>query len=110
MLFRSALSQPWLLPAGVSGAARASGGASPAFSRLLRDRLEREYGRVYGEWLERLEHLRAELRKRPGTSREREHFWRQILTEDILALVEQGKLEEAEAEVRNAINGFGTQS
>ena len=25
-------------------------------------------------------------------------------------VVEQGKLEEAEAEVRNAINGFGTQS
>ena len=87
-----------------------TGGASPAFSRLLRERLEREYGRVYGEWLEGLERLRAELRKRPGTSREREHFWRQILTEDILALVEQGKLEEAEAEVRNAINGFGTQS
>ena len=87
-----------------------TGGKSPALARLLRERLEREYGRVYGEWLERLEHLRAELRKRPGTSREREHFWRQILTEDILALVEQGKLEEAEAEVRNAINGFGTQS
>ena len=42
-----------------------TGGASPAFSRLLRERLEREYGRVYGEWLECLERLRAELRDRP---------------------------------------------
>ncbi len=87
-----------------------TGGGSPAFSRLLRRQLEARFTQAYGEWLQRLALLRAELQQRPGTSREREQFWRQVLNEGILALVEQGKLEEAEAEVRNAINGFGTQS
>ena len=87
-----------------------TGGSSPAFARVLRQRLEARFSDAYGEWLQRLGVLRAELQRRPGTGRERERFWRQVLDDELLALVEQGRLEEAEAKVRNAINGFGTQS
>ena len=80
-----------------------TGGQSPAFTRLLCQELEKSYGEVYGEWLECLGHLRAEVKGRLPDSRQRQAFWRHVLDEHILALVRQHKLEEAEAEIRNAI-------
>ena len=87
-----------------------TGGQSPAFTRLLCRELEKSYGAVYGQWLERLGSLRAEVKERLQDSRQRQMFWRQVMSEHLLELIRQHKLEEAEAEIRNAIDHFGTQS
>lgn len=92
-------------------------GGSPAFSRLLRMDLERKYNEAFGEWLEIQEELRGELKRKPDIgTKNREGFWRELMDrqgEHLLELIRNGKLEQAEDEVKNAINAFdclGTKS
>ncbi len=85
-------------------------GNSPAFSRLLRERLELEYPECFGDFLERLCVLRQEIKGMPGGSREHERLWRQILTQDIIDLVRAGHLDQAEEEIKNGIINAGAQS
>jgi precorrin-2 dehydrogenase/sirohydrochlorin ferrochelatase len=84
-----------------------TGGASPAFSRALRRELEQEFPESFGPWLERLKELRAEMKEKLSGSGERQDFWRQALSPRVLDLVRSGKLEQAEAEIRNAITDVG---
>ena len=87
-----------------------TGNLSPAFSRVLREYLEEVFPPVFGEWLERLPCLREEAKERFGSSREREEFWRSALNERILELVRAGMLDQAEVELRHAIDGGRTES
>ena len=82
-------------------------GASPAFSRALRRELEQEFPESFGLWLERLKEMRAEMKEKLSGSDERQDFWRQALSPRVLDLVRSGKLEQAEAEIRNAITYVG---
>jgi len=87
-----------------------TGGKSPALARQLRLELEKEYGDTYGTLLDIIEKVRLELKMVLGDSKARETFWQQAMNTKILAFVKQGKLEEAEAEVRNAIDSFRSKS
>ncbi len=87
-----------------------TGGKSPALARQLRIDLEKEYGDTYGILLDMIEKVRLELKMILVDSKEREAFWQQAMNTKILAFVKQGKLEEAEAEVRNAIDSFRSKS
>ena len=87
-----------------------TGGKSPALARQLRIDIEKEYGDTYGILLDIIEKVRLELKMVLGDSKERETFWQQAMNTKILAFVKQGKLEEAEAEVRNAIDSFRSKS
>jgi len=87
-----------------------TGGKSPALARQLRIDLEKEYGDTYGILLDMIEKVRLELKMVLVESKERETFWQQAMNTKILAFVKQGKLEEAEAEVRNAIDSFRSKS
>ncbi|WP_314619937.1 bifunctional precorrin-2 dehydrogenase/sirohydrochlorin ferrochelatase [uncultured Selenomonas sp.] len=87
-----------------------TGGASPALSRALKRRLAAHLGAGWGDWLERLSRLRREARGRIEGSRGREDFWRMALSEHVLDLVEEGRLDEAEAELNHALDRFGTES
>lgn len=87
-----------------------TGGASPALSRALKKRLAAFLGRGWGAWLPRLSRLRESAKERWADSRAREAFWRGALSEHVLDLVEDGEIDKAEAEVKNAIDRFGTQS
>ena len=82
-------------------------GASPAFSRALRRELEQEFPESFGLWLERLKEMRAEMKEKLSGSDERQNFWRQALSPRVLDLVRSGELEQAEAEIRNAITDVG---
>jgi precorrin-2 dehydrogenase/sirohydrochlorin ferrochelatase len=84
-----------------------TGGASPAFAKLLRERLEDEYPEVFEEFLQRLHILRQEVKGMPGGSREHERLWRQALTQHVIDLVRAGRLDQAEEEVRNGIIDAG---
>lgn len=87
-----------------------TGGVSPGLSRALRQELEREFPEAFGEWLERLAVLRQEVKEILADSRARQVFWREALSVCVLNLVRNGKLSQAEAEIRNAIHDVGAQS
>jgi len=82
-------------------------GLSPALSRALREKMERDFPPAYGEWLETVASIRQEMKHRLASSREREEFWRAALSAEILALIQAGKLKQAEVELRYAADGFG---
>ena len=84
-------------------------GASPELSRKLRQELEGIID-VYGPWLEILAPIREEMKEKLAGSTARQAFWREALDDAVMALVKEKKYDEAEAQVRNAIGRFGTQS
>lgn len=86
-----------------------TGGASPALSHWLRGEIERSMADVYGPWLERLGPLRGEMKKRLAADGARRAFWRAALSDAVMALVREGRLEEAEAEVRDAVDRGGAE-
>ncbi len=85
-------------------------GGSPELSRVLGRELADQVVGVFGPWLDRLKPLREEAKKRLSDGEVRELFWRSALDETVMNLVRQGKYDEAEAMVRDAIGRFGTQS
>ncbi|MBR1885546.1 MAG: bifunctional precorrin-2 dehydrogenase/sirohydrochlorin ferrochelatase [Schwartzia sp.] len=80
-----------------------TGGACPELSRRLRGELD-ALGDIYAPWLERLVPVREEIKERLASSEERRAFWREALSEDVMALVRDGKLDEAEEQVRHAVD------
>lgn len=85
----------------------ATNGGSPAFSRLLRERLESEYPESFAAFLERLRTMRDEIRKLPGGSGTHQRIWRNALNQHVIDLVRAGQLDQAEDEIRNGIIDAG---
>lgn len=88
----------------------ATGGISPALSRALKKRLAAHLGKNWSDWLKRLARLRRKVKEHIKESRQREMFWRTVFSKQLLDLVEEGKLNEAEAEIRYALDCFGSKS
>jgi precorrin-2 dehydrogenase/sirohydrochlorin ferrochelatase len=90
-----------------------SEGASPAFTRLLRQDMEKRYHHGFGEMAEFIEELRQQLiceknGAKAATSRQRQNIWRQALTPEIIELIYNQDLDRAKDEIRNAINRAGS--
>lgn len=85
-------------------------GASPELSRKIRQDMEVNILEVYGPWLERLTPIRTEMKAKLADSVQRKAFWRVALDDEVMALVKDKKYDEAEAQVRNAISRFGSES
>ena len=81
-------------------------GISPAFSRYLRCKMEKEFDDTYALWLDRLSILRNEAIAKLPTSDDREIFWRSALSDEVMELVKQKKYDEAEGIIRDAIDSF----
>lgn len=84
-----------------------TGGKTPVMAKRLREELAAKYGPEYGQYIALLGRLRDELKARLANTKEREAFWRESVNQDILDLLKQGKIKEAEAKVRNAISSIG---
>jgi precorrin-2 dehydrogenase/sirohydrochlorin ferrochelatase len=72
-----------------------TGGQAPALSARLRQGLESSFGREYAAFLE----IAGALRERVGkelSSRARSRFWYALADSQVLALLEEGKRQEAE--------------
>ena len=80
-----------------------TGGACPELSRQLRGDLE-SLADHYAPWLERLMPIREEIKERLTSSEARRDFWRKALSEEVMALVRDGKIEQAEELVKNAVD------
>lgn len=87
-----------------------TGGISPAFSRMMRQELAETYGAVHGAFLTKLGVWRDEVKDILPTSKERESFWRSVLTRDVMKLLREGNLEKAEESIQDAISSIRTQS
>jgi len=85
-----------------------TGGLSPALSRRLREKLAAEYGPEYGQYLELIAKARQKVKNRIHSADERVCFWRETLDSEILALLRQGRMQEAEAKINDAIDCIGT--
>lgn len=83
--------------------ATSTGGACPELSRRLRGELE-SLAEIYAPWLEKLVPIREEIKERLDSSEARRAFWRDALSDEVMTLVREGKLEEAEARVKNAVD------
>ncbi|MBP2641183.1 MAG: siroheme synthase [Firmicutes bacterium] len=84
-----------------------TGGHSPALSRRLREKLAAEYGPEYGQYLELIAKARQKVKNRIHSADERVCFWRETLDSEILALLRQGRMQEAEAKINDAIDCIG---
>ncbi len=80
-----------------------TGGACPELSRRLRGELE-TLADIYEPWLERLVPIRVEIKETLPSSEARRAFWREALSDEVMALVRQGKLDQAEELVRHAVD------
>jgi precorrin-2 dehydrogenase/sirohydrochlorin ferrochelatase len=87
-----------------------TGGKSPALAKRLREELEERYGPEYGIYLELVAKARTKIKRRFSTAKERESFWRETLDQEVIILLKEGKIKEAEAKINNAIGCSGTQS
>ena len=87
-----------------------TGGKSPVMAKRLRQELAQQYGEEYGEYLDMVDKVRQELKQRLATSKQRELFWRKTIDEDVLALLRQGRIEEAEAMICHAASSIGIES
>lgn len=83
---------------------------SPACARWIREDLEREFPDGFAKWLEVLSELREEMKEKLPDSRAREAFWRGALDRELLDLVKQGELEQAEVRIRHAVDGDRAES
>lgn len=83
-------------------------GRSPALSRWLRKRYERELGAGYDQLLDLLAEVRAEVRARRGTSEI--PGWDDALDADLLGLVRSGRLHEARLVLLDALGLSDTQA
>lgn len=88
----------------------ATGGASPAFARLLRQDLAQRYHEGFGRFLATLGRLRQELQQAEPDTVVRQKLWRQAMSKDVFQLVLEQRLEQAEDEIRRQINCIGAQS
>lgn len=83
--------------------ALASGGM-PAYTRFLKAYLERRLTEDFAAFGEFLLELRSEVQRLLPTPQARQEFWRAALDEDVLALLEAGRLDRAKEKIRNAVN------
>jgi precorrin-2 dehydrogenase/sirohydrochlorin ferrochelatase len=79
----------------------ATGGASPALAKRLRQQLERHVGPEYGDLAELLADLRETVIAKLPRQADRSAAWERILDSPVLELIRQGKRAEAEVLARS---------
>jgi siroheme synthase-like protein len=70
-------------------------GCAPALAVRLRERMEREFGPEYAEFLELAEGLREPLARQVGDFRARREAWYRLVDSDVLDLLRAGRREQA---------------
>ena len=84
-------------------------GTSPAFSKFVRENLEREFDKNFGEGLEIISKYRQEVKKVLKNRDERKKFWSGILDKKMWKLLKNGELDKAEEILKNAFKSCGTE-
>ncbi|WP_405381253.1 bifunctional precorrin-2 dehydrogenase/sirohydrochlorin ferrochelatase [Phascolarctobacterium sp.] len=85
-------------------------GGVPAFSRLLKERLQVLVTPEVAGFNSFLMSVREQVKAIPSTSAARTNFWRQVLTTEIMEMVATGEVAMAKEKVLDAISSFRAQS
>lgn len=85
-------------------------GGHAGYTRLLKEWLQRQIPEEASQILPYLQQVREQLLQTDSTPKERTEFWRTVLTDEWMTLLEEHKLEEAREQIEDAVNRFGTQS
>jgi len=85
-------------------------GKSPALAKKIGAQLAQQYGPEYGLYLDLLAKARLKIKEVISSSKERELFWRQMIDDQVINLLKEGKIQEAEARINNAIGCFRSKS
>lgn len=80
-----------------------TGGSSPVLARLLRARLESAIPATYGRLAALVERFRDQVKERFSNVNARRKFWEDVLQGKIAELIFSGKDEDAEAELKRAV-------
>lgn len=83
-----------------------TGGRSPELAKRMKERLSGKM-ELYSEWLEIIAPYRERCKQCLKSSKERQSFWRLILSDEMFDLVENGELGKAEERIKNALDSFG---
>ncbi len=78
-------------------------GLSPALSRNIRQQLEKNYGREYGEFLRIMAGLRPKVLREVKDSRKRKRIFQSLVESDILELIRKGERKEVQEKIKNII-------
>lgn len=82
----------------------ATGGASPALARHLREHLERSVGPEYGALAALMGELRAEVKRVHADEAARRRVWQRILDSEVIDLLREGRPEAARERARQCIS------
>ena len=85
-------------------------GGMPAFTRMLKKRLQEVIGPDMALFNDFLRQQRLLVQQIPSTPAQRTAFWRQILTDDLINLVAAGHAAQAKENILDAISSFRSQS
>lgn len=85
-----------------------TGGASPALAKKIRRELEHKFGPEYGVFLTLLGKVREQAADSVKTQAERQQLWEDLVNSDLLSLIAEGRIEEAEEKIQRAVNRVGT--
>ncbi|HWR56889.1 MAG TPA: bifunctional precorrin-2 dehydrogenase/sirohydrochlorin ferrochelatase [Negativicutes bacterium] len=85
-----------------------TGGASPALAKKIRRELADKFGPEYGIFLTLLAKVRAQVAGGAKTRAERQQLWEDLVNSDLLSLIAEGRIEEAEEKIQRAVNRIGT--
>jgi len=81
-----------------------TGGGSPALSKWIRERLEREFDPWLGRLAELLADAREGIKARHGSFELRQAAWEAIFESGVPELVREGRIEEARERIRQCIS------
>ena len=68
-----------------------TGGGSPAYAKLIREKLEAEFGDEHGEMVALLEELRPKVKRAFSSPAKRRTFWDRLVTHETLDLIKSGQ-------------------
>ena len=85
-------------------------GGIPGYTRLLRRYLQTKLKPAFGQFNDYLLEQRKAVKQIASTPEERTAFWRQVLNENLLHLLENENIEQAKEQIQNAVDSFRTQS
>ena len=96
---------PSVVKRGLLQVALSTGGGSPAYARMVRERLEALFGAEHEELLDRLERLRPKVMERfPDDEERRREVWGRLVNWDTLELIRQRRWDEIEEKISECLS------
>ncbi|HEU4965079.1 MAG TPA: bifunctional precorrin-2 dehydrogenase/sirohydrochlorin ferrochelatase [Bacilli bacterium] len=81
-------------------------GAAPLVARRIRDELETRFGEEYAVYLDKLAEVRQVLLRDVLEVESRRAIWHRVVESDLLSLLRDGRLEEADRRIVELIGGL----